>query len=137
MLGAEENGKTGDSAKQEEQQNLGQKLADEAWLLRSHRLANRNLTTPYTGPGEQEIGDIDATDQEDQSHRAEQQNKRLANAADHTFAERSQAYAPCGLRRILGWIFLFQRFNQGIDMRLGGRDRETRLQAGDDLSMQT
>jgi len=45
--GAEENGKTGDSAQQEEQQTLGRKLADEARSLRSQSLANRDLTTSH------------------------------------------------------------------------------------------
>src|ERR1700733_22354 len=129
MLSAEENGKTSHSAKQEEQQNLGQKLADEPHSLRSQSLANRDLTTSHTGPGEQEIGDIDATDQEDQSYRAEQQNERLANAANNGFAERNQAHGPCGLYRILRRILLLQRFNQRIEVPLGGRNRETRLQA--------
>ena len=71
-LGAEENGKTSDAAKQEEQQTLGQKLTDEARSLRAQRQANRDLTTSRAGPGEQEIGDVDATDEEDQSDRAEQ-----------------------------------------------------------------
>src|ERR1700727_415063 len=39
-LGTEENGKTSNSAKQEEQQALGQKLADEARSLRSQGLSN-------------------------------------------------------------------------------------------------
>jgi hypothetical protein len=61
MLGAEENAKTSDSAQQEEQQTLGQKLTDEAHSLCSQSLANRDLTASHTGPGEQEIGDVDAT----------------------------------------------------------------------------
>ena len=128
------NGKTSDSAKQEEQQTLGQKLADEARSCASHSLANRDLTPSRTGPGKQEIGDVDATDQEDQSYRAEQQNERLANAADHGFAERNQAHGPCGLCRILRRILLFQRFNQRIEVPLRGRNRETGLQARDDRS---
>ena len=128
------NGKSGDSAKQEEQQTLGEKLADEARSFRSHRLANRDLTPSCAGPGKQEIGDVDATDQEDQSYRAEQQNERLANAANHGFAERNQAHGPCGLCRILRRILLFQRFNQRIEVPLRGRNRESGLQARDDRS---
>src|SRR5882757_5809110 len=86
MFGAEENGETSNSAQQEEQQTLGEELADEAVSLRSQSLTNRDLTASHTGPGEQEIGDVDATDQEDQSYCAEQQNERLADAADHAFA---------------------------------------------------
>src|SRR5664279_2419315 len=99
MLGAEENGKTSDSAEQEEQQTLGKKLADETRFLRSQSLANRDLTTPQTSAGKQEIGDVGATDQEDQSYRAEQEDEGLANAADHAFAERNQVHGPCGLWR--------------------------------------
>ncbi len=135
--GEEENRKTGDPAKQEEQQTLGEKLADEARSLRSQSLANRDLTTSHTGPGKQKIGDVDATDQQDQSHRAEQQNERLANAADHAFAERTQAHGPCGLCRILRRILLFQRFNQRIEVPLRGRNRETGLQARDRATLQT
>ena len=39
MPGAEENADTSDSAKQEEQQTLGQELADEAGSLRSQSLS--------------------------------------------------------------------------------------------------
>ena len=114
-----------------------EELADEARSLRSQSLANRDLTTSRTGPGKQEIGDVDATDQEDQSYRAEQQNERLANAADHAFAERNQAHGPCGLCRILRRILLFQRCNQRIEVPLRGRNRETGLQARDRSTLQT
>ena len=75
-----------------------EELADEARSLRSQSLANRDLTTARTGPGQQKIGDVDATDQQDQSHRAEQQNERLAHAANHAFAERNsgvRVHAAC------------------------------------------
>jgi uncharacterized protein YeaC (DUF1315 family) len=55
MLGAEENGKTSAAAKQEEQQNLGKKLADEARSLRSQSLTNRDLASSRTGARKQEI----------------------------------------------------------------------------------
>ena len=116
MLGAEEKANASDSAEQEEQQTLGQKLADETRFLRSQSLANRDLTTPQTGAGKQEIGDVDATDQEDQPYRAEQQNERLANAANNGFAERNEANGPCGLCRILRRILFFQRFHQRVQM---------------------
>src|SRR5207248_290976 len=124
LLGEEQNRKTGDPAEQEEQQTLGEELADEARSLRSQSLANRDLTTSHTGPGEQQIGDVDATDQENQSHRAEQQNERLTNAADYGFAKRNEARGPRRLRRIVRRILFFQRFNQRIEVRLRGRNRE-------------
>src|ERR1700744_4013792 len=137
MPGAEEKGKTSNSAKHEEQQTLGQELADEAHPLCSQSLANRDLPSSRTGTRKQKIGDVDATDKEDQSYRAEQQNERLANAADHAFAERTQAYGPCGLCRILRRILLFQRFNQRIKVPLRGRDRETGPQSRDHATLNT
>src|SRR5580698_1855432 len=137
MPGAEENGKTSNSAKQEEQQTLGQKLADEAHPWRSQSLANRDLASSRTGARKQEIGDVDATDQEDQAYRAEQQNERLTNAADHAFAERTQAHGPCSLCRILRRILLLQRFNQRIKVPLRGRNRETGPQARDHATLNT
>src|SRR5271156_5992541 len=104
------------------------------FFLRSQRLANRDLTTAPAGPGQQQIGDVDATDQQYQSYCTEEQNERLANAADHGFAERNQPHGPFGLCRILCRILPFQRFNQRIEVRLRGRNRETGLQARDDHS---
>jgi hypothetical protein len=102
-LSAEENGKASDSAQQKEQQNLGEQLTDETSSCGSQRLANRDLTTSHTGPGEQEIGDIDATDQQDQPHRAKQQNERLPNAADHGLTERNQAHGQRESQRPRLW----------------------------------
>src|SRR5580698_4783528 len=121
MPGAEENADTSDSAKQEEQQTLCKELADEARFLRSQSLTNRDLAASHAGPGEQEIGDVNTADQEDQSYRAEQQDERLANAADHAFAERNQAHGPCGPFRILRGILLGQQLNQYIKVPLRGR----------------
>jgi hypothetical protein len=61
--GEEENRKTGDPAQQEEQQTLGDELVDEPRSWRSQSLTNGDLSAACTGPGEQEIGDVDATDQ--------------------------------------------------------------------------
>src|SRR5450432_337042 len=107
MLRAEENGKSGGSTEQEEHQNLSEKLADDARSLRSQSLPNRDLASSRAGAGQQQIGDIDAADQEDQPHRTKEQNERLANAADHGFSERNQAHGPFDLCRILGRILLF------------------------------
>src|SRR6185437_5887094 len=131
----EENCKAGRPTQQEKQQTLGQKLADEPRPLCSESLANRDLASSRTGACKQEIGDIDATDKEDQSYRAEQQNERLANAADHAFAERTEAHGPCGLCRILRRILLFQRFDQRIEVRLRGRNGETGPKAPDDATL--
>src|SRR5581483_6187677 len=85
-LGAEEDDETRDAAEQEQQKNLDQQRSHEARPLRSQSQANRHLTTARAGPGEQQIGDVDATDQEDQSDRAEQEYERLVHAGDDAFA---------------------------------------------------
>ena len=67
-------------------------------LCGSQSLANRDLTASHAGPGKQKIGDVDATDQQHQAHRAEQQNERLANAADKSFGRAESgglSIAPC------------------------------------------
>src|SRR4029077_14881667 len=110
--GAEENRKTGDAAKHEEQQALGEELTNEARSCGSQCLANRHLASSRAGASEQQIGDIDAADQQDQADRAEQQNEGLADVADHGFAERNQAYRPCGFRRRIRPIFVLSRVNQ-------------------------
>src|SRR5271170_1415005 len=131
--GAEENRKTGDAAKHEEQQTLGEELTNEAHSCGSQCLANRHLASSRAGAGKQQIGDVDAADQQDQAHRAEQQNERLANVADKSLGQGSKVESPRALRRIIRRILLLQRCNQGIEAPLRGLRRETRLKARDGL----
>src|ERR1700733_3605632 len=69
--GEEENRKTGDAAKHEEQQALGEELTNEARSCGPQSLANRHLASSRAGASEQQIGDVDAADQQDKAHRAE------------------------------------------------------------------
>ena len=135
--GAEENRETGDAAKHEEQQALGEELTNEAHSCGSQCLANRHLASSRAGAGKQQIGDVDAADQQDQAHRAEQQNERLANVADKSLGQGSEVDSPCALRRIIRRILLLQRCNQGIEAPLRGLRRETRLKARDGLEGET
>src|SRR5262249_13755898 len=82
-------------------------------------------------------GDVDATDQENESNRTKQQDERLAKVADDGFAERSQANCPLRLRRIVRWELRFQRFDKCIEFRLRRGDREPGHEARSDLTMQT
>src|SRR5271163_3221938 len=131
--GAEENRKTGDAAKREEQQALGEELTNESRSCGSQCLANRHLASARAGASQQQIGDVDAADQQDQAHRAEQQNERLANVADKSLGQGSEVESPRALRRIIRRILLLQRCNQGIEAPLRGLRRETRLKARDGL----
>src|SRR5580658_1511135 len=115
FAGAEENRETGDAAKNEEQQALSEELTNEARSCGSQCLANRHLASSRAGAGKQQIGDIDATDQQHQADRAEQQNERLANLADKRLGQGSEVDSPRALRRIIRRILLPQRCNQGIE----------------------
>src|SRR5580704_14800584 len=106
--GAEENRKTGEAAKHEEQQALGEELTNEARSCGSQCLANRHLASARAGAGKQQIGDVDAADQQDQTDRTEQQDERLSNVADKTLGQGNQADVPYGLRRIIRGILLRQ-----------------------------
>ncbi len=135
--GAEEHRETGDAAQHEEQQALGEKLTNQAHSCGSQCLANRHLASARAGASKQQIGDVDAADQQDQAHRAEQQNERLANVADESLGQGSEVDCPGALRRIIRRILLFQRCNQGIEAPLRGLRRETRLKARDGLEGET
>src|SRR5262249_48180992 len=97
----EEDSKADDSAKQKEQQSFGQELADEAVLLRSHCLANRDLTASSSGPGGQQICNVDAADEQDQANRTEEKNERETEAAAYALAEGDQTHSPPCFCRIL------------------------------------
>src|SRR5271156_6338501 len=107
--GAEENRKTGDAAKHEEQQALGEELTNQAHPCGSQCLANRNLASARAGASKQQIGDVDAADQQDQADRAKEQDERLPNAADKSLSEGSDVDSPFGLGRIIRRILLLQR----------------------------
>src|SRR5580692_8736382 len=96
--GAEENSKSADAAKYEEQQTLGEELANQARSCGPQCLANRHLASSRAGASKQQIGDVDAADQQHQAHRAEKQNERLANVADKGLSQRSEMSSPRGLR---------------------------------------
>src|ERR1700677_1473944 len=135
--GAEENRETSDAAKHEEQQALGEELTNEAHSCGSQCLANRHLASSRAGASKQQIGDVGAADQQDEAHRSEQQNERLANVADKSLGQGSEVESPRALRRIIRRILLLQRCNQGIETPLRGLRRETRLKARDGLEGQT
>src|SRR5271163_325188 len=135
--GAEENRKTGDAAKHEEQQALGEELTNEAHSCGSQCLANRHLASARAGASQQQIGDVDAAYQQDQADRAKEQDERLANVADKSLGQGSEVESPFGLGRIIRRILLFQRRNQGIETPLRGLRRETRLKARDGLEGKT
>src|ERR1700722_13318893 len=131
--GAEKNRETGDAAKYKEQQALGEVLTNEAHSCGSQCLANGDLMPSRAGASKQQIGDVDAADQQDQAHRAGKQNERLANVADKSLGKGSAGDSPGGLGRIIRRILLLPRCNQSIEVPLRGLRRETRLKARDGL----
>src|SRR6266436_6467695 len=71
---AEENRQTRYSAEQGEQHALGQQLPQQTHSRGPERLAKGHFASSRAGAREQEIGNIDAADQQDQSHGGKQQN---------------------------------------------------------------
>src|SRR6201986_2216591 len=92
--GAEENRETGDAAKPEEQQALGEELTNEAHSCGSQCLTHRHLASARAGASKQQIGDVDGADQQAQAHRANQQDEGLANVADKSLGQRSEVDGP-------------------------------------------
>src|SRR5438132_460177 len=73
-LGAEKNRQAGDSAEQGEKHALGQQLPHQTRPRGTERLAKGYFASSRAGAREQEISNIDAADQQDQSHGPKQQN---------------------------------------------------------------
>src|SRR6478672_13644978 len=69
LLRKQKDDEAGDSAAYRKKHAFGQKLSRETGPARSECLANSHFASPGDGTREQEIGDVDAADDEDESHR--------------------------------------------------------------------
>jgi hypothetical protein len=87
------------------------------------------ISRPRALACKQQISDVDAADQQDQAHRGEQQNERLANFADQSLGQGGEVESPRSLRRIIRRILLLQRCDEGIEAPLRDLRRETGLKA--------
>ena len=129
--GEKENRQTSDSAEQRKEQALGEQLADEPHSCPAQRLANGHFASSRGGAREQKIRDVDASDEQNQSHRAHHQQQRLPHIADHRFAQRNEMDAPCAFGRIIRGKLFLQRDNECIEPALCGRERESGFEACD------
>ena len=91
MVGAEGDERAGSGPREAEaddgagggqQDALGEELADQAPASRAHGGAHADLALAGGGAGEQQVGDVDARDQEHEAHGGGEGQHRRANAAD-------------------------------------------------------
>src|ERR1700691_5162892 len=113
-LGAKKNRQANYPAEQRKKHAFGEQLSYQARPCGSERLANSHFASSCACAREQQIRDVHAADQQDQSHSAKQQNQRLANVADHRLRERHQPHLPCALQRIIVRVFFLQRCYQRV-----------------------
>ena len=71
----------GGATGQEQDQRLGEQLADEAPPTRAHGEADGDLAPPAVGPRKQHVGEVGADDQQHQPHDAEQHGRRRTQPA--------------------------------------------------------
>ena len=94
------------------------------------RGAHGDLLPSHRAAREEKIRDIGISDQQQANDRAEEHVKSGANIADQLFSE----WLDTGLQlRIRLGIFLFQGAGDGLQLRVGLRDGDARLQASDAL----
>ena len=76
------------AAREREEGRLGEELADDAAAARAEGRADGDLLAPAERPGEHEVGDVGARDQEDEPDRAEQHQQRRPHVADELLVQR-------------------------------------------------
>jgi hypothetical protein len=77
-----------------EDEALGEELPDHPAAARAKRRADRHLAGPGGPAREKQIGDVAAGDQEDESHRPEQDEQALPVIADQLLHHRRDREAP-------------------------------------------
>ena len=88
------------AAHRRQQQAFGEKLADEACAARAERGTDRDLFLSRERARQQEVCDVGARDQQDESDRAHQDEKRPAHAADNLIEKRHDAERQSSVRRV-------------------------------------
>jgi hypothetical protein len=83
-------------ARQGQQDAFGEELADDASASGADGDADGDLPAACHGAGQQQVGDVGAGDQQHETDRAHQTQKRGAHIADHGFTERIDAEAGIG-----------------------------------------
>ena len=130
-LGPEENGQAGDGAEQREEHALRQQLTDEPCPGGSQRLADGHLAPSRAGARQEEVRNVQAPDEQDQSHRTQQQHQRLVHVADHGVLEGHQSHRPPVRPRVIAGELAVQGGHQRVQALLRLRDGEPGCEARD------
>ena len=94
---------TGDAARKRQQHAFRQHLAQQPAALRAERGAQAQLALAHRAARQQQVGDVDAGDQQHEQHRAAEDEQRRADLLDGLLVNRHQRDRPAGvaLRRFL------------------------------------
>jgi hypothetical protein len=111
-----------------ERQALRHQLRDQAPPARAKREPDLQLLLTPERPGEQQVADIRAGDQQHEGDRAEQQQQRLPRIADERVAEKLRL-VPRSLILLRELAFELRGQRRELGLRVG--QRSTRLQASD------
>jgi hypothetical protein len=114
-----------------EQQAFGQQLAKNAQATGAERGANREFAGTDHGAGEQQISHVGASDEQQEADGCKKNDKQRLHVADDVFFQRQNgdAFVLVGFR-----IFLREMLRDRIHIGLSLRERNTGLEASDDVS---
>jgi len=115
----------GSPARQRQDHALDQRLADEPPARRAERGPNRQLPLARGRPGEHQVGDVGAGDEQHERHGAEDDENRPPGAADHLLHQRHHRRAPPGVK---GRIVQLELMRDAGHFGLGALDRDAILE---------
>src|SRR5579883_1669358 len=114
-------------ATQGQQHAFCQQLPDQSGSAGPQRQPDRDLLLPRRGPGQKQVREIDAGNQQNATNRASQHQKRTAELTSDVFPQRNQERAKAAALRMLPAQFPVQT----IHLQLRGLKRYSRLKPGD------
>ena len=80
-----------------QQHGFRQELADQARASGAERTAHAHLAAARRGAREQQVGEVHAGDQQDESHGRRERQQRRANAAHDGFLQAAEGGVPPGI----------------------------------------
>ncbi len=118
------------AAEKRKKNAFDQELFREAKAIGAEREAKRDLFLPAGGAGEEKIGDVRTSDEENERHRAEEHEQGWFHVADDLLMQRQHRRADA---RVLSRILLGQSRGDGFHLDLRLRERDAGLHARDHL----
>ncbi len=119
------------AAHDREDQTLREELPDQPAAAGPERGADRELPAATLGSHEEKVGDIGTGDDQQEAHRAEQDEKRRPDGADERVGQRLDAEAEPHVGRICVGILGDEPANQRRQLTLRVGDRDARPETGD------